>query len=262
MILGLVGCQAYEPVSCELPSPRILTARLTDQDFERLFEAPRSNRERLARVREFLSICPNVIDERINGTFDANISCRLPGKSTQTIVVGAHYDRIGNGQGVADNWTGILLLSKLLEATLNSALSYTWEFVAFGAEEVSLEGSLQYVRKRDMAPVVAMINLDTLGLKATSVERRSDRGLACLARETGKQIDVEVIDVSLRKTSGDWEAFQRADVPVLNLMSLDRSLLHRIHTRYDNPALVDRQRLDESWRLIVNLQHQLDQQTP
>ena len=39
-----------------------------------------------------------------------NVICVLPGKSQRTIIIGAHFDRVSEGDGVVDNWSGASLL--------------------------------------------------------------------------------------------------------------------------------------------------------
>ncbi|PYX03200.1 MAG: Zn-dependent exopeptidase M28, partial [Acidobacteria bacterium] len=33
-----------------------------------------------------------------------NVICVLPGSSDKVIIVGAHFDRVSEGDGVVDNW--------------------------------------------------------------------------------------------------------------------------------------------------------------
>jgi hypothetical protein len=42
-----------------------------------------------------------------------NLVVKIKGKTDETIVVGAHYDKIGAGCGAIDNWTGIVILAHL-----------------------------------------------------------------------------------------------------------------------------------------------------
>src|SRR2546422_2997488 len=45
-----------------------------------------------------------------------NVICVLPGSSDKVIIVGAHFDRVSEGDGVVDNCSGASLLQSLYEA--------------------------------------------------------------------------------------------------------------------------------------------------
>ncbi len=44
-----------------------------------------------------------------------NVICNLPGETSETIVVGGHYDFIDRGQGIVDDWSGTSMLVSLYE---------------------------------------------------------------------------------------------------------------------------------------------------
>src|SRR3954464_3063976 len=50
------------------------------------------------------------------GTKLPNIICVLPGESEQQIIVGGHYDKVPEGRGVVDNWSGSSLLPTVYES--------------------------------------------------------------------------------------------------------------------------------------------------
>ncbi|HYE72449.1 MAG TPA: M28 family peptidase, partial [Blastocatellia bacterium] len=43
----------------------------------------------------------------------ANVIIRKPGASSETIIIGAHYDKVSAGCGAIDNWTGIVSIAHL-----------------------------------------------------------------------------------------------------------------------------------------------------
>ena len=101
-----------------------------------------------------------------------NLSITLPGESKSVVVVGAHYDSVGdhNGSlGLIDNGSGVSALLTLAKQLKGKTLPYTVRFVAFGAEERGLKGSKAYIQQGlkghqdiQLNNVVAMINLDTI----------------------------------------------------------------------------------------------------
>lgn len=92
-------------------------------------------------------------------------------KNAKTIVLGAHFDSVSS-PGASDNASGtavILEVARLLsKPDIRKNLNYNIEFVAFGAEELGLLGSKEYVEelKEDnkVKDVEAMINLDMVGV--------------------------------------------------------------------------------------------------
>lgn len=101
-----------------------------------------------------------------------NVICKMGDKSKETIVIGAHYDVLGEQQGADDNASAvagmleIARLSKLIE----ERLAYQLEFVAYSLEEpphfrTQQMGSAVHARslveeKRD---IKLMISLEMIG---------------------------------------------------------------------------------------------------
>jgi Zn-dependent M28 family amino/carboxypeptidase len=95
----------------------------------------------------------------------ANIVAGIAGKTSRTILVGAHYDRVAQGQGVVDNGSSCAVLLDLL-ATFKSRplanLGVTGVF--FDLEEVGLSGSQAYFAASSDQPLPSYaVNLDIFG---------------------------------------------------------------------------------------------------
>ncbi len=94
-----------------------------------------------------------------------NIVAVKPGASGKQIVIGAHYDSVKAGRGAFDNASGVALMMQLADALRDEPTPYTLVFVAFGAEEVGLQGSAHYVAEMSAqarADTVLMINFDSV----------------------------------------------------------------------------------------------------
>lgn len=199
---------------------------------------PRGNGAReLAAIELFATHCPEVETRRIAGSTQRNVLCLLPGPG-EPVMVGAHYDRIGSGAGIVDNWSGVLMTSELLREFASKRRQSAFVFVAFGAEETGLKGSKTLARQ--LRPRV-MINIDTVGLREPRVDPRSDRTLRDLAHREGTLIGLTLLAPRIRWMSGDWEPFRRRGVPVLNLHSLRPRDERAVHTSKDR---ADRIRVD------------------
>ncbi len=240
--------------------------RLSTGDYARLESPPFRNRDREdAVVQYFFEACPQVQLQRINKYSGHNIICRMPGREKKRIIVAAHFDRIGAGRGVADNWSGIVLMSKLITELSKHNLHFTWEVIAFGAEEFELLGSKAYIknvlREQGASDILAMINVDTVGLDTVKIDSRSDEQLKCLTASLASELGLKLDIVSLPTITGDWEPFRRHGIPVLSIHSLDRRSLNIVHNRKDSIRAISMERLEDAWSLLLNLQRNLDQET-
>lgn len=94
----------------------------------------------------------------------ANLTLRLPGRSADRIIVGAHFDSWDLGQGALDNGLGTAQLFALARALHGRDLARTVELVWFNGEEQGLWGSRHSADALGDAPIVAMINLDMVGV--------------------------------------------------------------------------------------------------
>ncbi|MBI2513143.1 MAG: M28 family peptidase [Opitutae bacterium] len=94
----------------------------------------------------------------------ANLVLRIAGRSPETIVVGAHFDSWDLGQGALDNGLGIAQLYALAHALRGREPGRTIELIWFNAEELGLWGSRHAAESRRDAPIVAMLNLDMVGV--------------------------------------------------------------------------------------------------
>lgn len=158
-----------------------------------------------------------------------NIVAVKPGASSRQIVIGAHYDSVSVGRGAFDNASGVALMMQLADALRDVKTPYTLVFVAFGAEEVGLRGSTQFMAEMSeqaRADTVLMINFDSVAtgdrLYCYSSKRAPwpQLALRSMARQLGEYI---LTSPGLNKdhpygTTGDWSdhvAFRKAGIPYL-----------------------------------------------
>src|SRR6202049_2524564 len=134
-------------------------------------------------------------EQPVKGLKAPNVVCSLPGETEDVIVVGAHFDLVEAGRGVIDNWTGASLLSSLYQGLAGVSRRHTFHFVAFTGEEKGLLGSKAYVQQigKTHEPVIAMVNMDTLGLAETEVwVSHADRTLVHLMDVTAASLKLPV----------------------------------------------------------------------
>jgi hypothetical protein len=87
-----------------------------------------------------------------------------------TIILGAHYDSTAmktGSMGATDNGAGVAAMLAIAEALIDKRpTKYNIRFIAFGAEEIGLQGSNYYVgdlvKNKQLTHIAAMINFDTI----------------------------------------------------------------------------------------------------
>jgi hypothetical protein len=95
----------------------------------------------------------------------ANIVAVKKGTSSQEILVGAHYDSSDAGPGADDNASGVAVMLEVAKLLMGAKTPYTLRFVAFGAEESGLLGSIAYLNQMsqdEIQNVIVMVNLDSV----------------------------------------------------------------------------------------------------
>lgn len=68
-----------------------------------------------------------------------------PASADDILVVCAHYDSVYAGPGASDNAAGAAIVMELAHAFRRAPARRVLRFIAFGAEEIGLEGSIHYV---------------------------------------------------------------------------------------------------------------------
>jgi len=94
----------------------------------------------------------------------ANLALVFKGRSPEKIIVGAHFDSWDLGQGALDNGLGVAQLFALAGALRDRDLARTVELIWFNGEEQGLWGSRHAAAQAGSGPIVAMINLDMVGV--------------------------------------------------------------------------------------------------
>lgn len=209
----------------------------------------------------------SISEQPVKGSKLSNVICTLPGSSGRTIIVGAHFDHISEGDGVVDNWSGASLLPSLYEAIKVVPRKHTFIFVGFCDEEQGLVGSNFYAHqmsKAEIASTDAMVNMDTLGLAPTEIwgshaDKRLNSAIAYVARQLNTPISS--VNVEGVGASADSESFADRKVPSITFHSLTPEAwkAHILHSYKDKLSAM---RLDDyyaSYRLIAAYIAFLDQ---
>ena len=96
--------------------------------------------------------------------YSQNVILTIPGRSDETIVIGAHYDSLAYA-GISDNAASVALLLETAYRMQDYDHYYTLQFVFFGAEEVGLIGAFYFVDRLTATEVdnlVLAVNADVI----------------------------------------------------------------------------------------------------
>jgi len=225
---------------------------------QRLASFSRDNTQREAILKKMftdLGCADHLTEEQVEHLKQPDLICVLPGRTNQTIVVGAHFDHVLVGDGVVDNWSGASLLPSLYQGLRTEPRQHTFIFVAFTGEEKGELGSQAYVRHMsndEVAHTEAMVNMDTLGLGPTEMWlSHADPYLAAALRAVAKSLSLPLGVVNVDKVgSSDSEEFARRKIPRITIHSVTQQTWPILHSSQDNMKAVHLDDFYDSYRLI------------
>ena len=170
-----------------------------------------------------------------------NVIANKPGTAGdgRVVVLGGHYDTVPDVPGANDNGSGIATLLTIAREIADREYPFTVRFIAFGAEELGLHGSQQYVDQlsdEEIDSTVAMLNFDALG----SGSQTAMLGTPSLLKMADEYADERGIDTKMVFTfdwgSSDHAAFHDAGIDHIFFLGEDFS---RIHTPDDTLEFVE-----------------------
>jgi hypothetical protein len=226
LIVGLCG-------SCAAQKVRFSPATESEV-LQRAKSIPESDQARARQLAEWFreAGCKGNLlsEEKVEGSDSPDIICRMKGKSEESIIVGAHYDRASSAHRPFDDWSGALLLPSLYQCLRTRRRRHTIIFVAFadhGDQPAGAEAFLNHLSPAELKGVSAMINLDTLGLSPTKVwsdhsDKELVKGLMTMVYAT--KIPASQIDIA-RAGNSDSEPFLARHVPQITIHSLTQANL-------------------------------------
>jgi hypothetical protein len=228
-----------------------------------------NNKDREASLKQIFAdagCADHTSEQPVKGSKLPNVICVLPGSSDKVIIVGAHFDRVSEGDGVVDNWSGASLLPSLYEAVKVEPRKHSYIFIGFTDEEKGEVGSRFYVTQmtnEQVASTDAMVNMDTLGLAPPEVwGSHSDQRLAGALGYMAKRLNVPLSRVDVDQVgSSDAEQFSERKIPRITIHSLTQESWNAriLHTSKDK---ISAMRLDDyydTYRLLAAYIAFLDQ---
>jgi hypothetical protein len=247
-----------ETVQVHTLSREIIESRLT--------RVPAQPSQRVSTLRAMLKTagCSTLDDHQYKKNEDPNLLCALDAPaSAPVIVVGAHFDCVNDGQGVIDNWTGASLLPSLVESLVVAPRKHRFVFVAFSGEERGLLGSKAFIKSLDKlgyASIVAMVNVDSVGLGPTKVwTSYAQQDLLKHLYTVALTLKIPLAGVNLEKVGiGDSFPFRERKIPSIDLHSITQETYPVLHSSRDQLSAVQLADYYDSYRLIATYLGYLD----
>ena len=185
----------------------------------------------------------DVAFERIDDV--ENVVVTKKGKTDETVIIGAHFDKTDNGCGAIDNWSGIVILANLYRTMKDLTTQKTYKFVGFDKEELGLLGSDAYAKqipKEQRPNYCAMVNFDSFGFSYPQAMRNiSTDSLLTLAKEVSEEMKMPFAWAAIQFASSDSESFRSREIPAISFHGLDNQWQNYLHNPNDNISKVNMQ---------------------
>ena len=247
---GAVGMLVYNDSSGAVqgsltgPGP-IPAVTLSDTDGQHLLDLLASGQV-VARL---------TVDASIEQRSATNVVADKPARNpaAQSVVIGAHLDSVPAGPGANDNGSGSALVLELAQVLATRDEPFTLRFALFGAEELGLYGSRNYVDRltdAERANTRAMINLDMVGVGEAWRFGGTDD---LVQRALGAATDIGERGLPLRgpqSGGSDHASFLAVGVPALFIYRVEDPNYHQAG---DRPELVDPNALGEAGTMALSV---------
>ncbi len=228
-------------------------------------DIPLTDRERCEAVREMFREAgpaePVLEASDCIETCPGNVVGKLPGPAPGAIIISAHLDRAGSGEGAVDDFSGVVMVAMLLGHFRDRMHRHTLIFVAFDGEEEGLNGSRRFIETSTHMPkdVLAVINLECLGVTfPRSWEEGSSESLEEMFITAGKLNRIDSGPVSVRGVKADSIAFLEAGYPAITVHGIDPEDIRRLGTGWDRAGVVRTDILSVTFDALTEFIRELD----
>ena len=187
----------------------------------------------------------------------ANLHLVIPGRVPSRLIVGAHIDSWDLGQGAMDNGIGVAQLHALASALRGTKPHHTVELIWFNGEEQGLHGSRHAAARLGDTPVVAMLNLDMVGVPWAVNALGDDSLVPVLERwqatgEAARRLAKGVENINW--VGSDHTPYQLAGVRALTLNGpIPRESVRFYHDLADTIDKVSPELIRDSSTVIIDL---------
>lgn len=259
MLICLALILAISPAIHVLNGQQARTSVLsTPEEIQSEFTGvPCEHKKRAAAVRELFervgAPAADIHTQKVRG--EENLVIKWPGVSSDTIVIGAHYDFTDLGCGAIDNWTGIVTIAHLYKTIRQLESRKSLLFVAFANEEQGLRGSkamAEDIPKEELPRYCAMINIDSFGLASPfALFNTSSSSMMKLAADAASTLKIPFYTVALKGADADSSSFLKRGIPAMTLSGLSNEWPSILHTVRDQKEIVNGASVYWGYRLAL-----------
>jgi Iap family predicted aminopeptidase len=243
-------------------APQAVTVSSLDQFDDEFKAVPCKNADRQEAVKSLFERMGATGSEMAVEKYKRveNVVIRKPGTSDGVIVIGAHYDKVNDGCGALDNWTGIVTIAHLYRSLKSAPTQKTILFVGFGKEEEGLVGSRAMVEKiKTNEEYCAMINVDSLGLAVPLVmDNTSNSKLGKAAEELAKEMRIPFTHARIANANADSSSFLARNIPAVTITGLTNDWPKILHSQKDQATIVIPDSVFLGYRLALALVTRVD----
>lgn len=200
-----------------------------------------------------------------------NVIGFLPGKSSETIVIGAHRDVISTIEGAEDNGSGTVVMLQLIEILADKDREYSYVFVSYDVEEISIMGSERFIADYSDLDIILALSLDMLGWEDAdrvgfypfvAAGRRTDLWVYSLAMQLAEltphdspSIWQDMLKTSWQMIPTDTHPFARRGIPVLGIVAINSDFpgysdKRPIHTPGDTMNIISAETLNMTGQFV------------
>lgn len=220
-----------------------ITFSTVEQIAEDVKAAPCKGKERLEAVKKlFLKMGAADSDIAVESKGGVNnVVVVKKGKTDEIVIIGAHYDKVANGCGAIDNWTGVTIIAHVYRTMKDAVTNKTYKFVAFDSEEAGLVGSAMMAKsipKEKRAEICSMVNLDSFGIGyPRSFADGSDPKMIAAAKDLAASLKMPFENMVIPGAGADSISFRDKGIPAVTFVAVDANwpnYLHNINDKVEN----------------------------
>jgi Zn-dependent M28 family amino/carboxypeptidase len=208
-----------------------------------------------------------------------NVVGLLDNDADQTVVIGAHFDHLGQGMfgsrqpgepaihnGADDNASGIAgMLEIARRLTKSPERNNNYLFIGFSGEELGLYGSKAFVRNSPLTldKLNYMINLDMVGrLNEDQVLAVNGTGTSPSWNDVLEHVKPDGFDIKMHESgvgASDHTSFYLEEIPVLHFFTGQHADYHKAS---DDSDLINYQGIYDVASYVVDIIEALDAEGP
>jgi hypothetical protein len=235
---------------------------------------PATNEERYQRLRKYFEAVEcrgsDLREQAVPKSKQRNLVCTMQGSSSDVIILAAHYDTEGKGEGAVDDWSGAVMLPMIFRAVHATVPQHTLMFVEFDGRRGARE-FVDSLSRKERKSIVAVLGIEALGLGTVefSIDPNEDPGLQTKEATMGMLLDRAADIVGGIQRPGmqriwgelrvdDTQEFHRLGVPSVLIHSISWETRKIAGSALDTPEAINAKAYYDTYQLLSTYSSYLD----